>query len=228
MLLHKSMCIEHNDFVQELLTKFVEHFSAIYGPDLVVYNIHNLIHLPDDARNYGSLNNISAFPFENYLGSLVELVRKPSNVLEQIVRRLHEEINYAQNCNPTSSSPHLRKEYKNGFIPLNMQAQKHFREVKLNGFMLSIHQPNNCANIRGDIGLIRIIVCSGDEIVLIYQKFNQQCHFFEYPISSSKIGIYVVSELCANFSTKNIKSINNKCVMLPFKKKFVIIPLNHD
>ncbi|WAR00574.1 hypothetical protein MAR_024946, partial [Mya arenaria] len=37
----------------------------------VVYNVHLLIHLSDDFRNFGcSLNDISGFPFENHLQSI--------------------------------------------------------------------------------------------------------------------------------------------------------------
>jgi len=28
------------------------------GSDMVVYNIHNVVHLADDSRKYSSLNNI--------------------------------------------------------------------------------------------------------------------------------------------------------------------------
>jgi hypothetical protein len=56
----------------------------------MVYNVHGLVHLADDARVFGALDNFSAFPYENKLKSLERLFRKPSFVLQQISRRLHE------------------------------------------------------------------------------------------------------------------------------------------
>lgn len=32
---------------------------------LLLYNIHNILHITDDAREFGVLGNVSAFPFEN-------------------------------------------------------------------------------------------------------------------------------------------------------------------
>jgi len=34
------------------------------------YNVHCLLHVIDNYVNFGSSNNISAFPFENYLKEL--------------------------------------------------------------------------------------------------------------------------------------------------------------
>ena len=85
LLLDKSSNAEHIDSAHKLLTLFVKHFSELYGSDMVVYNVHNVIHLSDDCKRYGSLDNISAFCLENYLGSLLKLVCKPNRPLQQVV-----------------------------------------------------------------------------------------------------------------------------------------------
>ena len=54
---------------------------------MVVYNIHNLIHLPDDAMKHGYLEKISAFPFKVFLSSFFRQIKKPSKSLEQVVYR---------------------------------------------------------------------------------------------------------------------------------------------
>ena len=59
-------------FIKKLLHEFVEDASKIYSPSFVCYNIHNLIHLPDDYLNYGALDKISAFSFESYLGAHIK------------------------------------------------------------------------------------------------------------------------------------------------------------
>lgn len=56
-----------------------------------MYNIHCLKHLPDDVRYFKcSLNEISCFPFENFMQQLKKYVRKGQNPLVQVAKRLGE------------------------------------------------------------------------------------------------------------------------------------------
>ena len=44
--------------------------------------IYALVHLADDASQFGTLENISSFPYENFLHKLKILVRKPEFPLQ--------------------------------------------------------------------------------------------------------------------------------------------------
>ena len=57
---------------------------------MAVYNGNALVHSAKDAEKIGSLENVSAFPYENFLGRLKGLIRKQSFPLEQVIRRLSE------------------------------------------------------------------------------------------------------------------------------------------
>ena len=58
-------------FIKEhLLVMFVQHFGDIYGPQMLVYNVHSLIHLARAVRKFGPIDKFSAFPYENYLKSI--------------------------------------------------------------------------------------------------------------------------------------------------------------
>lgn len=70
VLLSKNLNAKYNDYANELLRLFVKHSIKIYGAEFCVFNVHSLIHLAADARTSGSLETVSAFPFENYLGFL--------------------------------------------------------------------------------------------------------------------------------------------------------------
>ena len=89
-LVSRKLCQSLCDYAQKLLTIFVQHSQKLYGPEFVIYNVHCLIHLPDDVRRFGALDGISAFPFENYLRSVKKLIRKPSLPIEQVIRRVSE------------------------------------------------------------------------------------------------------------------------------------------
>lgn len=75
----------HSSFVQytdDLLHYFVSTFEQIYGQYLVSSNIHGLIHLVDDYKQYGPLDNCSTFIFENYMKVLKNMIRQPHKPLE--------------------------------------------------------------------------------------------------------------------------------------------------
>ncbi|XP_073841375.1 uncharacterized protein [Musca autumnalis] len=75
------------DFAQHLLVSFVNRISALYDKSLLSYNFHNLIHIGADAKEYGSLESVSAFRFENHLQKIKKEVKKSNNVCAQIYKR---------------------------------------------------------------------------------------------------------------------------------------------
>ncbi|KAL0149164.1 hypothetical protein M9458_055596, partial [Cirrhinus mrigala] len=78
-------------FAQELIKHFVTSSAALYGRCFPVYNVHGLVHLHEDVRHFNrSLNEISCFPFENYLQKIKKCVRSGKSPLEQVTRRLSE------------------------------------------------------------------------------------------------------------------------------------------
>jgi len=61
---------EYNEFSKKLIYHFVASFGHIYGKCYMSHNIHTLLHLSDDVKKFGSLNNFSVFPFESYMQPL--------------------------------------------------------------------------------------------------------------------------------------------------------------
>ena len=83
-------------FGRELLQYFVGNSEEVYGPTFKVYNVHSLLHLVDDVDNFGRpLDDMSAFPFENYLGWLKKLVKGRNKPVVQICKRLDEYVRFA-------------------------------------------------------------------------------------------------------------------------------------
>lgn len=62
-------------YARKLLVSFVEKIPTLYVPEFLVYNVHSLIHLSDDAIKFGSLNGINAFPFENFMQAIKRMLR---------------------------------------------------------------------------------------------------------------------------------------------------------
>jgi hypothetical protein len=231
ILLDKTSSVADIDYAQNLLILFVKHFSDLYGADMVVYNVHNIIHLADDARKYGALDTISAFCFENFLGKLTKLVRKPNKPLEQVVHRLLEreytDVRKAADDTSLSTNPSPTNEHHSDCLPSSFGICKQYRKVILNGVCISIGTGNSCINIGDDIAVVHNIVVKNGETLIIYQKFQDKQDFFTYPWPSSRFRIYEVSNLGSELFAGKLADFQTKYVMLPHNDAYVVTPLLH-
>lgn len=75
---------------EQLLEKFCRGAKSLYGNSFMVYNVHALLHLPAIALKFGSLDSVSAYPFESYLGELKRLVKSPRRPIVSVVNRVYE------------------------------------------------------------------------------------------------------------------------------------------
>ena len=158
ILISPTRCTEYTEFAHQVLVSFVQNFSQIYGEDMLVYNVHGLVHLAEDSKRYGPLDNISAFPFENYLHFLKKLVRKPQQVVQQVVKRLGES-RHKCNCNHKQTKQ-LGNVHLTGPLPQDMLATDcvQYKFTHVTNFYVSISQGNNCVGIGSDIMMVRNVI----------------------------------------------------------------------
>ena len=108
LLNSKLICeLEIIEKARSIFQLFISDGINIYGPAFSVYNVHSLIHLPDDAINNGSLESISAFDFENYLQHIKIMVKGGKLPLVQIVNKVIKESN--DNLYVTTNVNYLKK-----------------------------------------------------------------------------------------------------------------------
>ena len=217
----------YNSYAQQLITLFVNHFSMLYGKEQIVYNVHNVIHLADDVKRHGIIDDISGFPYENYLQQLKRLVRKPQYPLSQIIRRLSEKNmvkkNHVSNKNLTCKKKHIK-----GPDPTNFGTLKHqFEEMYLNGFCIKLSVGNNCVMVKGELGLVKNILLIDGSAYIVYQAFAKKSNFFTYPVDSKSFGIFLVSGLDNVVRFSAVDESVQKYVLLPSDDGFVAIPLLH-
>lgn len=98
MTLHVVICIlsspdlnQYINYAQDLIFFFIETFKKLYGTENMSHNIHSFVHLVDDVKRFGPLDNFTAFKFENYMKTLKKYIRKTERPLQQVVRRYFEE-----------------------------------------------------------------------------------------------------------------------------------------
>jgi hypothetical protein len=116
LCLNAELCVHYVEFVRDSLTQFVRLAGEIYGKEVLVYNMHSLIHIADDVKKFGPLDNVSCFPFENELRSIKRLIRRPGMPLQQVICRLSEQ-NHIKLSAPPPTSNLLGKMHDNGPIP---------------------------------------------------------------------------------------------------------------
>ncbi|XP_013396906.1 uncharacterized protein LOC106163773 [Lingula anatina] len=224
ILLNQKLCTSFNSYAHELMVAFVKQFLQLYGPEMAVYNVHGLVHLALDAKNFGSLENVSAFPFENFLQQLKHMVRKPSFPVAQVVRRMSEIQNNGSQHHPKKDFPMLSKSHCKGPLPDPLQFGSQFGKAQLENFSIDVNVKDSCIRVNGKTSIVKNIVQKDDCTYVVYQCFKYFDDFFNIPLPSSYLGIGKVFGLESTIRYEAISKVEAKCVLLPFKDKQIVIP----
>ena len=191
------------DYASNLLKYFVSHCERLYGETFVVYNVHSLMHVADDAIYFdSSLDDISAFRYENYLQVLKRLIRGTSNPLVQVAKRLQE---YEAVCR----------------VPFAVNSAKQQRQV-------SCHSRDSIVFLKSR-QYAKVVECKHDKYLCeVYRKQSLR-PFYMKPCSSDLVDIYYVSSHGRNTLLKVIckKDIGSKGLHFPCGDGYVLMPLIH-
>jgi len=225
ILVSPKLCLVYSNYANTLLTMFVSHFGELYGRDAVVYNVHALVHLSADVQLHGCLDSISAFPYENYLHKLKRFVRKPEFPLAQIIRRLSEVHNI---CSIELPCKGLKKQHYVGPVPDGLQAEAQYRELHTEKWQMKVSTGDNVFAIGRDICGIYNIIQTAEEIHVVYKVFTNMGNFFSYPLSSDFLKVFIVTQPTGPFKVAKASEISHKCVLLPYKDRFVVMPFLHS
>lgn len=186
-------------YARELLKCFVQQCRDIYGQSFIVYNVHNLLHLVDDVENYQcSLNDICAFPYENELHKIKQLVRSSNNLVSQVFKRLTEKK--MSNESKVSEAKHriyISTKYKNNCFMLKNEDFVFLRKQKNYGYY-------ECD-----------VLCQSQTEI-----------FFTEPCNSKLINIVFMKNK-SNFKKKviHLEQLHIKVMKLPYKDGVVLVPV---
>ncbi|CAG7733620.1 unnamed protein product [Allacma fusca] len=213
---------QYLQYARSLLVYFVKTFIAIYGEQNTTYNIHNLIHISDDAEMLGVLDSFSAFRFENKLGQIKQLLKKPNYLLQQIHRRLAESTE--RNILPQKITKRRRW---TGCEAFDLKEQ--YKNVLCKGFEILCQQGDNfCLLTDGSVVLVASTGLNdlGEEFI-IGQKFLQTNNVYSTPCQSRLCGILAVHTMSSMKQWK-LSDVAQKCISFPNSlNSFIIFPILH-
>ena len=228
ILVNDEDCVKYAQYAEVLLKTFVKDVIKLYGPKFISYNIHNLIHLPDDVMNYGYLDNFSSFPFENKLQKMKNLVRRGGKPLEQIVRRMrevdahHSRVKGSIVVNRLTS---LSGYHHSGPLIYECRLADQFKKMQYCRWTNKV--PDNCVLIsdRKILLIENILRNSNSEVFILAKQYRNYNNLFEYPLPSMAINEFVVSDLSHDLQIWPISCIINKCLRIPMKNPPTILSL---
>lgn len=224
--LHQSL----NDYAHSYLRHFCELADRYYGKEFLVYNVHSLIHISKDALHFGPLDTFSCFNFENFLGSLKEMLSKTNQPLQQVVKRIMEKNTWEKDVKQTPSANQT----------LSIKCSKYPSEkpncgiegisltkVQCGKLSISTKRKDSCViTEKENVFIIENIVQTSDKSVyLIGKKYTDKRDFFKYPCHSSELNIYRVKKLKTSYEAFCMTSVRMKAVLLPYKNDFVCMPM---
>ena len=199
-----------------IILKFLNSSIKLYGPGIMSYSYHNLIHLPDDYRLYGNLDEISAFPFESFLGNHVKkAVRAPNKAPQQIAQHL-----LALNKNMSEAKGPAELD-----LTLNKKLGK-YKGLKASATISA----NNCVLLKdGGIAYITEFQIQEKEIYASCKKFKHLMSLFLKPIDSKSVLIFKIPDPDQyDEVTVHSKEIDRKMMLLPCRNFRIAVGLLHS
>lgn len=68
------------------INKFVKNTEVLYGMELMKFNVHLLLHIPNSVKDFGALWAWSAFPYESYNSVLRNMLHSSQTNLQIILK----------------------------------------------------------------------------------------------------------------------------------------------
>lgn len=209
------------EFPQGLLNYFVKSFQIIYGKHLISYNIHGLLHLCQEYKLFGPLDNVNCFPFENFMKTFKAMLRKHEKPLEQIVKRFKEiDINTGSNPNKNlNKSPILKILHNNGPLPNTTLRGSQYKTLILTDklIIIKIDKESDCyfGTVNNDVVKVFNIIkdLNTKQIIIVEKIFTKKTLFYQKPIKSKTLNIFIVNKVSDTFMLYCINYIIKKYIV---------------
>lgn len=198
------------------------------------FSICIALHVHEDVENMKlNLNEFTAFPFENVLGTIKRFVNSGNRPLEQLCSRVEQDLFFDETEMKLSKEFEILKHIKSeeGSL-INIQ------RLKWKNFILTTKEPNNVV-LLNDGSIVRInkmqsFGFSSRRVQLSGKKFNNMMSAFVEPMDSKLLNIFSLNEKdISDSECFSLNEINCKIVLLKIfelasdEKLLYALPLLH-
>lgn len=219
--------------IQQLVKEFASEAIGLYGKQFMSYNVHSLIHLIDDFLNHGSLEQMSSFPFESYLGIVKNSVRSGFKPFEQAANKCHTENDklITQKVD-TNNMITISSSKTPGILPPYLERTSniiHYNKIQLtpSKCKLSVNsKADSTVFYDNNLYMVQNIVKIEMKMFFVAKKFKKIKNLFSHPVLSSSVGIYSTKNKFCDVCLIPVQHCI-KCVNLPYKKKFILCTYVH-
>ncbi|XP_011859716.1 PREDICTED: uncharacterized protein LOC105557157 isoform X1 [Vollenhovia emeryi] len=235
ILCNEKLLSLYGTYSHELLKHFVNAFIKIYGPEFVSHNVHCLLHLVEECQKFGTVDNFSAFKYENFLMTIKRMLRKSDKVIGQLYRRYTEIEKFSRKQirivkNLGLFEPVINSKLKTYPIICDCSGPYYLSATCSNITLnCSLEKDRCCGLLDNSIIKMEIIAFSENEgeYFVIGKKYNTITDFYMKPCPSSTVGIYVVSDLAKEMERWPLSLVQNKYVKFPLdcSEKFLVLSL---
>jgi hypothetical protein len=219
ILCEKSFCMQYNHIAQKLLIDYVEGFYDTFGEQNVVSNFHYLLHLPEQVlKTRKTLDEMSTFKFESFMGPIKEYVTANHHPLQQIHRRVEEELAAAK-------LPTVKLRPKNSGV-ISKEDPNQFVNINYKGCLLDCSPKNQFVmdSEKRILKIEKISKINDNSVQLEVRQALFQGDYYEYPIRSLNLNIFKCENSWSSSPFRvNISQIQRKMFCVNLENNFVLL-----
>lgn len=214
-------CERMIDLADEMIRSFLNIFKTLYGIEHFTSNLHNLVHLVEEVREFGVLCKFSAYSFENKMQIIKLLVRSGNQPLSQIAKRILESENTVD-IERLDQEPKIKLCKKTNFDCEKFKTfgPKYtvFSELNTDDFKIANTTQNQWVLTRNfEIVRVQFLISYPDKRCYFYgQSIVEKDKFFDTPFDSTALLIYGAKNKLKSSKMYPIEQIACKMFPLPY------------
>ena len=207
---------------------------TLYEKQFITYNVHSLLHLPQDYGNHGSLENIAAFPFESYLGLLKSSIKSGYKPFNQVANFAHQQNASAlKECGNRDVIFQLyngkdQPAIVGRIVTSTGKKSVHYRNCCKNGCqIIRLSATDGIISWKQQVYFVVDILVGGEKAYFAGKKYDSG-DLFSHPLSSRTVGIFRLSNFERSITYIPVTIEVKKCMLLSYKNSKVAIILLHN
>ena len=227
ILLTPNNSVVNIQYARSLLVKFVKDGGKVYTDSFYVNNVHALLHLADDYDRFGCLDNVSSFPFENYMSKLKRFVKRPGKELQQVVKRVKERDEWVLPVVANADEVTLNYRHNSGPSGPFVDNDGEYLQVDAFGKRLRVCSNDDTVFTAKGYCCVVNVVLVGNQVWLGVRKYSSVTSMFGFPCDSKKVGVVKCVGLSKDVLFVNIREAC-KCLKVVGCEFVYVVKLLHE